>query len=89
MGIYIAPYADLLVAEDHHCYQSGARIIKIPADYSVWLASKQYKATDVNEGSILKYEQFRQKHRNLFTSDHGALIRFLNILRLLCIYRRL
>jgi site-specific recombinase XerD len=82
LSIYMASYADLLVAEGH-CYQSGARNIRVVADYSAWLASKQYKATEVNEGSILKYEQFRQKHRHPFTSDHAALIRLLNMLRLL------
>jgi hypothetical protein len=75
-------YAERLISEGH-CYQSGARNIRVAADYSVWLARKRYKVTDVNEASILKYEQFRQKHRHPFLSDHAALIRLIKVLRAL------
>lgn len=82
LGIYMKAYAERLISEGH-CYQSGARNIRVAADYSVWLARKRYKVTDVNEASILKYEQFRQKHRHPFLSDHAALIRLIKVLRAL------
>jgi site-specific recombinase XerD len=80
LGIYMEAYADLLVAEGH-CYQSGARNIRVAADYSAWLTNNQYKATDVNEYSIFKYEQFRKIHRHPFLADHAALNRMLDMLR--------
>lgn len=82
LGVYMKAYAEHLIAEGH-CYQSGARNIRVAADYSAWLASKKYKVTDVNEASILKYEKFRQKNRHPFLSDHAALIRLLIVLRAL------
>ena len=80
LGIYIDAYADRLVAKGH-CYQSGARNIRVAADYSTWLASNRYQVTDINEDSIFKYEQFRKKYRHPFLSDHAALIRLLKVLR--------
>ena len=80
LGVYMDVYAKRLVAEGH-CYQSGARGIRVAADYSAWLASNQHEATDVNEASIEQYERFRQKHRRPFRSDHAALLRVLNVLR--------
>ncbi len=80
LGVYMGVFADLLVAEGH-CYQSGARNIRVAADYSAWLKNNQYKATDVNEGSVFKYEQFRKIHRHPFLTDHAALYRLLNMLR--------
>jgi hypothetical protein len=75
-------FAERLIAEGH-CYQSGARNIRVAADYSACLARKRYKVTDVNEASILKYEQFRQKHRHPFLSDHASLVRHIKVLRAL------
>ncbi len=80
LSTYIGIYADRLVAEGH-CYQSGARGIRVVADYSAWLASKQQGAADVNEDSIKQYEQFRKKCRRPFLSDHSALNRLLIVLR--------
>lgn len=77
---YIGVYADRLVAEGH-CCQSGARCIRVTADYSAWLASKRHGVADVNEDSIKQYEQFRKKYRRPFLSDHSALIRLLMVLR--------
>jgi site-specific recombinase XerD len=82
LGVYMKAYAERLIAEGH-CYQSGARNIRVAADYSAWLARKRYQVTDVNETSILKYEQFRQKHRHPSLSDHAALIRLIKVLRAL------
>ena len=59
LGVYMDVYAKQLVTEGH-CYQSGARGIRVAADYSAWLASNQHEATDVNEASI---ERKRQRIR--------------------------
>ena len=80
LGIYICAYADRLVTEGH-CYQSGARGIRVAADYSAWLAKKQRGLTDVNEASIEQYELFRKEYRRPFLSDHAALIHLLVVLR--------
>jgi hypothetical protein len=80
LGTYIDIYADRLVSEGH-CYQSGARGIRVAADYSAWLVRKRQGVTDVNEDSIKWYEQFRKKYRRPFLSDHAALIRLLKVLR--------
>jgi hypothetical protein len=60
LGVYMKAYSEHLIAEGH-CYQSGARNIRVAADYSAWLASKKYKVTDVNEASILKYRGIAHK----------------------------
>jgi site-specific recombinase XerD len=80
LGLYMGAFAALLVTEGH-CYQSGARNIRVAADYSAWLAINHLSVNDVNEDSISKYEQFRQQHRRPFLSDHAALIRLLRLLR--------
>jgi len=69
-------YAERLIAEGH-CYQSGARNIRVAADYSAWLARKRYKVADVNEASILKYEQFKKNIVILFCPITLLLLGFL------------
>jgi hypothetical protein len=80
LGAYVGVYADRLVAEGH-CHQSGARGIRVAADYSAWLANKRHGVADVNEDSIKQYEQLRKKYRRPFLNDHAALIRLLIVLR--------
>ncbi len=80
LGLYMEAYANLLVSEGH-CCQSGARNIRVAANYSLWLANNQQRATDDNEDSIVEYKTFRQKHRHPFLTDHAALNRLLNLLR--------
>lgn len=80
LGAFIGVYSDRLIAEGH-CYQSGARGIRVIADYSAWLANKLHGVIDVHEASIKQYEQFWKKYRRPFLSDHAALLRLLSVLR--------
>ena len=80
LGKYIDSYASHLVVEGH-TFQSGARCVRVVADYSAWLVSNCYELTAVNEASVKQYEKFRIKHRHPLCSDHAALVRLLVVLR--------
>ncbi len=80
LGIYIDLYAERLVREGH-CYQSGARCIRIVSDFSLWLVGKCLSINDVDERSIEQYLRFRAQHLKPFFSDRPALYRLLAVLR--------
>ena len=80
LGIYIDLYAERLVREGH-CYQSGARCIRIVSDFSHWLVGKCLSINDVDERSIEQYLRFRAQHLKSFFSDRPALYRLLAVLR--------
>lgn len=46
LGPYLEAFAALLASEGH-CYQSGARNIRVAADYSAWLATNHLSVNDV------------------------------------------
>ena len=78
LGKYIENYTSHLVVEGH-TYQSGARCVRVVADYSAWLVSNRDALTDVNKASVKQYEKFRIKHRHPLSSDHAALVRFIGL----------
>jgi hypothetical protein len=59
LNTYIGIYADRLVSEGH-CYQSGARGIRVAAGYSAWLVRKYHGVTDVNKDPIKQCKRFRK-----------------------------
>lgn len=80
LGVYVDAYAAQLISEGH-CYQSGARCIRVVSDFSLWLADNRLKVDDIDEGIVEQYLQYRIRCRRLITSDRPALIRLLNVLR--------
>ena len=80
LGVYIDFYAARLLREGH-CYQSGARCIRVVADFSRWLACKRLGIDDVDEHAVEQYQQFRARYRHPFVSDRPALYRLLAVLR--------
>ena len=80
LGEHIDLYAERLIKEDH-CYQSGARCIRVVADFSSWLTCQHLGIEIVDEHTIERYLQFRIHHRHPFLSDRPALNRLLVLLR--------
>ncbi len=80
LGDYVDLYAAQLLREGH-CYQSGARCIRIVGDFSQWLARKNFDIHDVDESLVEQYLRFRAQHQPPFSSDRPALCRFLGLLR--------
>ena len=80
LGIYIDLYAERLIREGH-CYQSGARCIRIVGDFSLWLVRKCLSIDNVDERSIERYLHSRTQHLQPFFSDRPALYRLLAVLR--------
>ena len=54
LGAHIDLYAERLLKEGH-CYQSGARCIRVVGDFSHWLARKRLDVSDVDEHTIEQY----------------------------------
>lgn len=76
LGAYIDLYAAQILKQGH-CYQSGARCIRIVGDFSRWLARKGLDINDVNERTVEQYLQFRERCRRPSLSDRPALYRLL------------
>ena len=58
LGAHIDLYAERLL-KDGHCYQSGARCIRVVGDFSHWLARRRLVASDVDEHTVEQYQQYR------------------------------
>jgi len=80
LGVHIDLYATRLLREGH-CYQSGARCIRVAGDFSRWLARKRLDISDVEECTVEEYQKFRARYRHPFLSDRRALYRLLAVLR--------
>jgi integrase len=80
LGVHIDFYAARLLREGH-CYQSGARCIRVVGDFSRWLARKRLSIDDVDERTVERYQRFRARYRHPFLSDRPALYRLLVVLR--------
>ena len=80
LGVHIDVYAARLLREGH-CYQSGARCIRVVGDFSRWLARKRLSIDDVDERTVERYQRFRARCRHPFLSDRPALYRLLTVLR--------
>lgn len=80
LGAHIDLYAERLL-KDGHCYQSGARCIRVVGDFSHWLARRRLVASDVDEHTVEQYQQYRVRYRHPFASDLPALYRLLEVLR--------
>lgn len=80
LGVHVDHYAAQLIREGH-CYQSGARCIRVVGDFSRWLVGNRISVNDMDEGTIDEYLQFRMRHRHPFCSDRPALHRLLLVLR--------
>ncbi|GMQ96317.1 MAG: site-specific integrase [Gammaproteobacteria bacterium] len=80
LGVHIDRYAARLLREGH-CYQSGARCIRVVGDFSRWLARKRLDIRDVDERAVEQYQRFRARYRHPFLSDRPALYRLLVVLR--------
>lgn len=80
LGAHIDLYAERLLKEGH-CYQSGARCIRVVSDFSHWLARKRLDVCDVDEHTVEQYQQYRIRCRHPFASDLPALYRLLEVLR--------
>lgn len=80
LGAHIDLYAERLLKEGH-CYQSGARCIRVVGDFSHWLARKRLDVSDVDEHTIEQYQKYRLRYRHPFASDLPALWRLLEVLR--------
>lgn len=80
LGVHIDLYAARLLSEGH-CYQSGARCIRVVGDFSRWLARKCLEISEVNECTVEQYQRFRDRYRHPFLSDRPALYRLLAVLR--------
>lgn len=80
LGVYIDVYAARLLSEGH-CYQSGARCIRVVGDFSCWLAHKRLDINAVDECSVEQYQRYRVRYRHPFVSDRPALYRLLELLR--------
>lgn len=80
LGIHIDLYVARLLREGH-CYQSGARCIRVVSDFSRWLARKRFDIGDVDERTVEEYLRFRARYRRPFDSDRPALHRLLAVLR--------
>lgn len=80
LGAHIDLYAERLL-KDGHCYQSGARCIRVVGDFSHWLARKRLVVSDVDEHTVEQYQQYRVRYRHPFASDLPALYRLLEVLR--------
>lgn len=80
LGDYVDLYAAQLLREGH-CYQSGARCIRIVSDFSQWLACKHFDIHEVDEHLVGRYLRFRAQCQQPFCSDRPALCRFLELLR--------
>lgn len=80
LGDYVDLYTAQLLREGH-CYQSGARCIRIVGDFSQWLARRHFDICDVDEHLVAQYLVFRAQHLRPFCSDRPALFRFLGLLR--------
>ena len=80
LGDYVDLYAAQLLREGH-CYQSGARCIRIVGDFSQWLACKHVDVREVDEHLVVQYLRFRAQCQQPFYSDRPALCRFLKLLR--------
>ena len=80
LGDYVDLYAAQLLREGH-CYQSGARGIRIVGDFSQWLARKHFDICAVDESLVEQYLCFRAHYQRPFYSDRPALFRLLGLLR--------
>ncbi len=80
LGVHIDIYAARLLREGH-CYQSGARCIRVVADFSRWLARKRLGIDDVDERAVEQYQRFRARYRHPLDGDRLALYRLLAVLR--------
>lgn len=80
LGVHIDLYAARLLREGH-CYQSGARCIRVVGDFSHWLARLHLDVCHVDERAVEQYQQFRARYRHPFLSDRPALYRLLAVLR--------
>lgn len=77
---YVDLYAEQLLREGH-CYQSGARCIRIVGDFSQWLARRHFHISDVDESLVELFLRFRANYQRPVCSDRRALFRFLGLLR--------
>ena len=80
LGVYIDVYAARLLSEGH-CYQSGARCIRVVGDFSRWLACKRFDIGAVDECAVEQYQRYRAQYRRPSVSDRPALYRLLELLR--------
>ena len=80
LGAFVDLYAKRLTTEGH-CYQSGARCIRVVGDFSLWLRRRHLGVGDINERRVEQYQRFRTRHRHPFLSDRPALKRLLTVLR--------
>jgi site-specific recombinase XerD len=80
LGNHIDLYAAQLLGEGH-CYQSGARCIRIVGDFSQWLDRRHFDICNVDESLVEQYLRFRAHYQHPFYSDRPALYRFLGLLR--------
>ncbi len=80
LGDYVDLYAAQLLREGH-CYQSGARCIRIVGDFSQWLVRRHFDICDVDESLVAQYLGFRAQCQRPFCSDRPALFRLLELLR--------
>ena len=80
LGVYIDVYAAQLLSEGH-CYQSGARCIRVVGDFSCWLARKRLDIDEVDECAVEQYQRYRAQYRHPSVSDRPALYRLLELLR--------
>jgi site-specific recombinase XerD len=80
LGVHIDLYAARLISEGH-CYQSGARCLRLVGDFSRWLDRKHLDIGDVDKRTVGQYLRFRARNRQPFASDRPALGRLLAVLR--------
>lgn len=80
LGIHIDRYAARLLSEGH-CYQGGARCLRVVSDFSRWLDRKHLDVSAVNECTVEQFQRFLKRHRQPICSDRSALRRLLVVLR--------
>jgi len=72
LGDYVDLYTAQLLKEGH-CYQSGARCIRIVGDFSQWLTRRHFDICDVDESLVAQYLRFRAQYLRPFCSDRPCL----------------
>ena len=80
MGANIDLYGTRLLKQGHS-YQSGARCIRVVADFSGWLERKGLELDAIDEGTVEQHQLFRTRPRCPFLADRPALHTFLAMLR--------